>query len=89
MPIPVQDALTVVANSLESGPLTIDTAAGSLSSGVWVSTTENQSVGISQHWSLEASDSSGTIALGITVADDGMEVISGGCPVLARFSTGF
>jgi len=80
IPLPVQEALTVVATSRDSGPLTVDSTAGSVDSGVYSSSTENQSVGVSQHWSLMASDSSGIIILGIMVTDSGVEAVSGWVP---------
>gem|GEM_PF-5881540 len=80
IPLPVQEALAVVATARDSGPLTVDSTAGSVDSGVYSSSTENQSVGVSQHWSLIASDNSGKIILGIMVSDSGVEVVSGWVP---------
>ncbi|HET8991256.1 MAG TPA: hypothetical protein VFN59_09185, partial [Acidimicrobiales bacterium] len=79
-PIRVEEALSVVASSLGNGPLTIDTSEGSVAGGVWSSDTENGSSGVSQHWSLRAFDSTGTIVLGIMVTDNGTEAVSGWVP---------
>lgn len=85
-PVPVQDALSVVASSLGDGPLTVDTSAGSVAGGVWSSDTENGSSGVSQHWSLKASDATSTIVLGIMVTDGGTEVVSGWVPGASEVS---
>ena len=80
IPVPVQEALTIVESSRNAGPLTVDPTGGSVVGGVWTSTTTGQSVGVTQHWSLRASDNSGTIVLGINVSDSGTEVVGGWVP---------
>jgi hypothetical protein len=80
IPLPVQEALSVVAASRGAGPLTVDPNGGSVVGGVWTATTTGQSVGVSQHWSLRASDNSGVIVLGIIVMSNGTEAVNGWIP---------
>ncbi len=80
IPVPVQKALTIVESARNAGPLIVDPTGGSVVGGVWTSTTTGQSVGVTQHWSLKASDNSGAIVLGVNVSDNGTEVVSGWVP---------
>ena len=80
IPAPVQEALSVVESSRKAGALRVDPNAGSVMGGVWTSTTTGQSPGVTQHWSVLASDRKGRIVLGIIVIDNGTEAVSGWVP---------
>jgi hypothetical protein len=75
-----------VAMSRDSGPLTVDQTSGSVAGGVYTSSTENQSAGVSQHWALLANDDSGQIVLGVMVSDSGIEAVSGWVPGTSQVS---
>ena len=80
IPVPVQEGLSVVEASRKAGPLTVDPNAGSVMGGVWTSTTTGQSAGVTQHWSVLATDRKGRIGLGIIVMNNGTEAVSGWVP---------
>jgi hypothetical protein len=74
-PIPVQDALSIVQSFRNAGALVVSPSGGSALGGVW-----SDSAVASQHWSIEASDSEGSVVLGISVYEDGTEAVSGWIP---------
>lgn len=86
IPVPVQEALFMVADSRKAGPLTIDTTRGSVSGDVWATSSQGQSPGVVQHWSLAASDNAGSVVLGIIVSSDGTEVVSAWVPGASQSS---
>ena len=64
-------------SSRKAGPLSVDQNAGSVMGGVWTAETTGQGPGVTQHWSVLASDRKGRIGLGIIVMDNGTEAVSG------------
>ena len=80
IPGPVREALSVVESSRKAGSLTVDPNAGSVVGGVWTSSRTRQSAGVTQHWSVLASDKKGKIVLGIIVINNGTEAVSGWVP---------
>ncbi len=80
MPVPVQEALSLVEAYRGAGPLAITLTAGSVSAGIWTSSTEGQSIGVSQHWSFAAQDNSGVVAIGVLVTTAGTEDVSAWVP---------
>ena len=80
IPSPVREALAVVESSHRAGPLTVDPNAGSVTGGAWAASTTGQSAGVTQHWSVLASDKKGKIVLGIIVINNGTEAVSGWVP---------
>ena len=80
IPASVQEALSVVESSRKAGPLSVNQNAGSVMGGVWTAETTGQSPGVTQHWSVPATDSKGRISLGIIVMDNGTEAVSGWVP---------